>query len=174
MLACHPHPADRDARHHASPGPSAPAPRHSLCTVAQNIATWLLPLVWPPLRHRTPSPYPESAAQLLPGPICRVHIRPARDDPSQPVGHHPRPPLHLHPQAGQPVDPRAARERVPAAVTALMLANKFLDDNTYNKTWSDVSRISLSEINQMEKRVSQRPQPHLYVDLATYESWSAC
>ncbi|CAE6534107.1 unnamed protein product [Rhizoctonia solani] len=58
------------------------------------------------------------------------------------------------------------------AVTALMLANKFLDDNTYtNKTWSDVSRISLAEINQMEKEFLNGLGHNLYVDLATYESW---
>ncbi|EUC65594.1 cyclin, putative [Rhizoctonia solani AG-3 Rhs1AP] len=58
------------------------------------------------------------------------------------------------------------------AVTALMLANKFLDDNTYtNKTWSDVSRISLAEINQMEKEFLHGLGHNLYVDLATYESW---
>ncbi|CAG8466891.1 42429_t:CDS:2 [Gigaspora margarita] len=34
---------------------------------------------------------------------------------------------------------------------ALMLANKFLDDNTYtNKTWSEVTNIPVSEINTME------------------------
>ncbi|CAH1759307.1 10602_t:CDS:2 [Entrophospora sp. SA101] len=34
---------------------------------------------------------------------------------------------------------------------ALMLANKFLDDNTYtNKTWSEVTRIPVAEINTME------------------------
>ncbi|KAF8741341.1 Cyclin, partial [Rhizoctonia solani] len=58
------------------------------------------------------------------------------------------------------------------AVTALMLANKFLDDNTYtNKTWSDVSRISLAEINQMEKEFLSGLGHSLYVDQATYESW---
>lgn len=58
------------------------------------------------------------------------------------------------------------------AVTALMLANKFLDDNTYtNKTWSDISRIALSEINQMEKEFLNGLNHNLYVDLATYESW---
>ncbi|KAI6016881.1 hypothetical protein PISMIDRAFT_11352 [Pisolithus microcarpus 441] len=38
------------------------------------------------------------------------------------------------------------------AVAALMMANKFLDDNTYtNKTWSEVSGIDLSEIHKMER-----------------------
>ncbi|KAH8107281.1 hypothetical protein DFH11DRAFT_1830179 [Phellopilus nigrolimitatus] len=37
------------------------------------------------------------------------------------------------------------------AVCALMLANKFVDNNTYtNKTWSDVSAIPLDELNKME------------------------
>ncbi|KAF8599260.1 hypothetical protein BDV93DRAFT_526208 [Ceratobasidium sp. AG-I] len=58
------------------------------------------------------------------------------------------------------------------AVTALMLANKFLDDNTYtNKTWSDISRIALPEINQMEKEFLNGLNHNLYVDLATYDSW---
>ncbi|KAG8969797.1 hypothetical protein FRC03_000623 [Tulasnella sp. 419] len=58
------------------------------------------------------------------------------------------------------------------AVTALILANKFLDDNTYtNKTWSDISSISLLEINQMEREFLQGVDNRLYVDVATYESW---
>ncbi|KAH0589992.1 hypothetical protein H2248_000174 [Termitomyces sp. 'cryptogamus'] len=58
------------------------------------------------------------------------------------------------------------------AVAALMMANKFLDDNTYtNKTWSDVSGIELAEINRMEKEFLAGVDFNLYVDQPTYESW---
>ncbi|KAF9261516.1 hypothetical protein L218DRAFT_488972 [Marasmius fiardii PR-910] len=58
------------------------------------------------------------------------------------------------------------------AVAGLMMANKFLDDNTYtNKTWSEVSGIDLSEINRMEREFLIGVDFNLYVDRATYESW---
>ncbi|KAG9032292.1 hypothetical protein FRB95_001613 [Tulasnella sp. JGI-2019a] len=58
------------------------------------------------------------------------------------------------------------------AVSALMLANKFLDDNTYtNKTWSDISKIELKEINRMEREFLLSVGCRLYVDQPTYESW---
>ncbi|KAG8880506.1 hypothetical protein FRB97_000741 [Tulasnella sp. 331] len=58
------------------------------------------------------------------------------------------------------------------AVSALMLANKFLDDNTYtNKTWSDISKIELKEINRMEREFLGAVGFRLYVDQPTYESW---
>ncbi|KAH7925695.1 hypothetical protein BV22DRAFT_1088581 [Leucogyrophana mollusca] len=58
------------------------------------------------------------------------------------------------------------------AVAALMMANKFLDDNTYtNKTWSEVSGIDLSEINRMEREFLVGIDFGLYVDNTTYESW---
>ncbi|RDB27298.1 Cyclin-U4-3 [Hypsizygus marmoreus] len=58
------------------------------------------------------------------------------------------------------------------AVAGLMMANKFLDDNTYtNKTWSEVSGIDLSEINRMEREFLMGVDFNLYVDKATYESW---
>ncbi|KAH7906956.1 cyclin-domain-containing protein [Hygrophoropsis aurantiaca] len=58
------------------------------------------------------------------------------------------------------------------AVAALMMANKFLDDNTYtNKTWSEVSGIDLSEINRMEREFLVGIDFGLYVDSSTYESW---
>ncbi|KAG6890866.1 hypothetical protein C0992_012002 [Termitomyces sp. T32_za158] len=58
------------------------------------------------------------------------------------------------------------------AVAALMMANKFLDDNTYtNKTWSEVSGIDLAEINRMEKEFLMGVHFNLYVDKSTYESW---
>ncbi|KAF8735772.1 hypothetical protein AX14_001491 [Amanita brunnescens Koide BX004] len=58
------------------------------------------------------------------------------------------------------------------AVAGLMMANKFLDDNTYtNKTWSEVSGIDLSEINRMEREFLLGVDFNLYVDKPTYESW---
>ncbi|KAH6880608.1 hypothetical protein BKA70DRAFT_187966 [Coprinopsis sp. MPI-PUGE-AT-0042] len=53
-----------------------------------------------------------------------------------------------------------------------MMANKFLDDNTYtNKTWSEVSGIELEEINRMEREFLMGVDFNLYVDKPTYESW---
>ncbi|CDO70961.1 hypothetical protein BN946_scf184829.g70 [Trametes cinnabarina] len=58
------------------------------------------------------------------------------------------------------------------AIAALMLANKFVDDNTYtNKTWSEVSGIELSEVNRMEREFLLGIDFGLYVDKQTYESW---
>ncbi|GLB36793.1 putative cyclin [Lyophyllum shimeji] len=58
------------------------------------------------------------------------------------------------------------------AVAGLMMANKFLDDNTYtNKTWSEVSGIDLAEINRMEQEFLIGVDFNLYVDKPTYESW---
>ncbi|KAF8637773.1 hypothetical protein AX17_002582 [Amanita inopinata Kibby_2008] len=58
------------------------------------------------------------------------------------------------------------------AVAGLMMANKFLDDNTYtNKTWSEVSGIDLAEINRMEREFLLGVDFNLYVDKSTYESW---
>ncbi|KAI8983309.1 cyclin-domain-containing protein [Trametes punicea] len=58
------------------------------------------------------------------------------------------------------------------AIAALMLANKFVDDNTYtNKTWSEVSGIDLSEVNRMEREFLLGIDFGLYVDKTTYESW---
>ncbi|KAI0033706.1 cyclin-domain-containing protein, partial [Vararia minispora EC-137] len=58
------------------------------------------------------------------------------------------------------------------AVAGLMMANKFVDDNTYtNKTWSEVSGIELSEINKMEREFLAGINFELYVDKQTYESW---
>ncbi|KAF8168524.1 cyclin-domain-containing protein [Crassisporium funariophilum] len=58
------------------------------------------------------------------------------------------------------------------AVTGLMMANKFLDDNTYtNKTWSEVSGIELEEINRMEREFLFGVDFNLYVDKFTYDAW---
>ncbi|EJD55024.1 hypothetical protein AURDEDRAFT_147691 [Auricularia subglabra TFB-10046 SS5] len=58
------------------------------------------------------------------------------------------------------------------AVVALMLANKFVDDNTYtNKTWCEVSGIDLGEINRMEREFLTGINYRLFVDEATYSTW---
>ncbi|KAG6844875.1 hypothetical protein H0H87_002820 [Tephrocybe sp. NHM501043] len=58
------------------------------------------------------------------------------------------------------------------AVAGLMMANKFLDDNTYtNKTWAEVSGIELAEINRMEREFLMGVDFNLYVDKMTYGSW---
>jgi hypothetical protein len=58
------------------------------------------------------------------------------------------------------------------SVAGLMMANKFLDDNTYtNKTWSEVSGIDLSEINRMEKEFLAGVDWRLFVSKSKYESW---
>ncbi|KAI0063231.1 hypothetical protein BV25DRAFT_1915551 [Artomyces pyxidatus] len=58
------------------------------------------------------------------------------------------------------------------AVAALMMANKFVDDNTYtNKTWSEVSGIELTEVNKMEREFLEGIDFGLYVDKQTYDAW---
>ncbi|KAI0757467.1 cyclin-domain-containing protein [Daedaleopsis nitida] len=58
------------------------------------------------------------------------------------------------------------------AIAALMLANKFVDDNTYtNKTWSEVSGIELSQVNRMEREFLLGIDFDLYVDKNTYDGW---
>ncbi|GBE78572.1 cyclin-domain-containing protein [Sparassis latifolia] len=58
------------------------------------------------------------------------------------------------------------------AMAALMMANKFVDDNTYtNKTWSEVSGIDLVELNKMEREFLLGIDFGLYVDKTTYSSW---
>ncbi|KAJ4485245.1 cyclin-domain-containing protein [Lentinula aciculospora] len=68
--------------------------------------------------------------------------------------------------------PAQAGSEFRIAVAGLMMANKFLDDNTYtNKTWSEVSGIELTEINRMEREFLMGVDCNLYVDKPTYESW---
>jgi hypothetical protein len=55
---------------------------------------------------------------------------------------------------------------------ALMLANKFLDDNTYtNKTWADVSGISVTEIHVMEVEFLSNMRYSLLVSVEQWEEW---
>lgn len=55
---------------------------------------------------------------------------------------------------------------------ALMLGNKFLDDNTYtNKTWAEVSGISVTEIHIMEVEFLSNMRYNLYVSEAEWGRW---
>jgi hypothetical protein len=55
---------------------------------------------------------------------------------------------------------------------ALMLGNKFLDDNTYtNKTWADVSGISVNEIHVMEVEFLSNMRYSLLVSAEEWEQW---
>ncbi|KAG2189098.1 hypothetical protein INT44_004240 [Umbelopsis vinacea] len=56
--------------------------------------------------------------------------------------------------------------------TSLILANKFLDDNTYtNKTWSEVSNIPVNELNIMEIEFLSALDYNVYVSEEQYLSW---
>lgn len=57
---------------------------------------------------------------------------------------------------------------------ALMLGNKFLDDNTYtNKTWAEVSGISVTEIHIMEVEFLSNMRYDLYVSAEEWKDWKA-
>ncbi|KAI9742094.1 MAG: hypothetical protein M1834_000484 [Cirrosporium novae-zelandiae] len=55
---------------------------------------------------------------------------------------------------------------------ALMLGNKFLDDNTYtNKTWAEVSGISVQEIHVMEVEFLSNMRYNLYTSGSEWKEW---
>ncbi|KAK0736390.1 hypothetical protein B0T21DRAFT_259291, partial [Apiosordaria backusii] len=55
---------------------------------------------------------------------------------------------------------------------ALMLGNKFLDDNTYtNKTWADVSGIGVNEIHVMEVEFLSNMRYGLLVSAEQWRAW---
>lgn len=55
---------------------------------------------------------------------------------------------------------------------ALMLGNKFLDDNTYtNKTWAEVSGISVQEVHIMEVEFLSNMRYSLYTSAEKWEEW---
>ncbi|KAK4215530.1 hypothetical protein QBC37DRAFT_439504 [Rhypophila decipiens] len=55
---------------------------------------------------------------------------------------------------------------------ALMLGNKFLDDNTYtNKTWADVSCLSVQEIHEMEVEFLGNMRYNLLASKEQWEEW---
>lgn len=58
--------------------------------------------------------------------------------------------------------------------TALVLANKFLDDNTFtNKTWSEVSSIPLHELNIMEMEFLSALHYKTCVHQSQFFSWTS-
>lgn len=59
-------------------------------------------------------------------------------------------------------------------IVALMLANKFLDDNTFtNKTWSEVSGMKVQDLNIMESEFLEALEYHLFVREEEYTSWQS-
>ncbi|KAK8162259.1 cyclin-domain-containing protein [Phyllosticta citrichinensis] len=55
---------------------------------------------------------------------------------------------------------------------ALMLGNKFLDDNTYtNKTWADVSGISVQEVHIMEVEFLSNMKYNLFTSAEAWNKW---
>lgn len=57
---------------------------------------------------------------------------------------------------------------------ALMLGNKFLDDNTYtNKTWAEVSGISVQEIHIMEVEFLSNVRYNLFASASKWNEWHA-
>jgi hypothetical protein len=57
---------------------------------------------------------------------------------------------------------------------ALMLGNKFLDDNTYtNKTWAEVSGISVNEIHIMEVEFLSNMRYDLYASADEWKQWKS-
>ncbi|OAD81343.1 cyclin, partial [Phycomyces blakesleeanus NRRL 1555(-)] len=57
--------------------------------------------------------------------------------------------------------------------TALVLANKYLDDNTFtNKTWADVSHIPVHELNIMEVEFLSALNYRIHVPHQQFFSWA--
>ncbi|KAI8363852.1 cyclin-domain-containing protein [Choanephora cucurbitarum] len=57
-------------------------------------------------------------------------------------------------------------------IVALMLANKFLDDNTFtNKTWSDVSGMKVHDLNIMEAEFLEALDYNLFVRQHQFDIW---
>ncbi|ORY76087.1 hypothetical protein BCR37DRAFT_383752 [Protomyces lactucae-debilis] len=55
---------------------------------------------------------------------------------------------------------------------ALMLGNKYLDDNTYtNKTWSEVTQINVKEIHLMEVEFLSNMRYSLLVTVDAWQEW---
>ncbi|KAF7307889.1 hypothetical protein MKEN_01149500 [Mycena kentingensis (nom. inval.)] len=68
--------------------------------------------------------------------------------------------------------PAQAGSEFRVCVAGLMMANKFLDDNTYtNSTWASVSSIPLAQINTMEREFLAGCDYTLYVSAKVYEDW---
>ncbi|CEP15595.1 hypothetical protein [Parasitella parasitica] len=58
--------------------------------------------------------------------------------------------------------------------TALVLANKFLDDNTFtNKTWSEVSSIPVNELNIMEMEFLSALNYNIHIPDTQFFAWTS-
>ncbi|PVF97555.1 hypothetical protein CPB86DRAFT_734576, partial [Serendipita vermifera] len=58
------------------------------------------------------------------------------------------------------------------SIIALMLANKFMDDNTYtNKSWAAICGVTLDRINTMEREFLKAINHALHVDVNRFMSW---
>ncbi|OAD69536.1 cyclin, partial [Phycomyces blakesleeanus NRRL 1555(-)] len=57
---------------------------------------------------------------------------------------------------------------------AYILANKFLDDNTFtNKTWAEVSGMKVTDLNIMELEFLDVLKFRLFVRKEEFERWKA-
>ncbi|OAC98031.1 cyclin, partial [Mucor lusitanicus CBS 277.49] len=57
---------------------------------------------------------------------------------------------------------------------ALMLGNKFLDDNTFtNKTWSEVSGMKVTDLNIMELEFLEVLRFKLFIRNDEFERWKS-
>ncbi|WAQ87031.1 hypothetical protein PtA15_7A760 [Puccinia triticina] len=74
-------------------------------------------------------------------------------------------------KALNPIKPNAKSEyRI--GVVSLMLANKMLDDHTYTaKTWSEVSRLPLSSLNDGEIEFLRGLHFELHVNIRDFSAW---
>lgn len=60
-------------------------------------------------------------------------------------------------------------------VISLILAHKCLDDNTYsNKTWSEITKIPVAEINNLEMAFMKCINFKIYVSRIEYFHWLKC
>ncbi|GAN11836.1 hypothetical protein MAM1_1073d11447 [Mucor ambiguus] len=58
--------------------------------------------------------------------------------------------------------------------TALVLANKYLDDNTFtNKTWSEVSSIPVNELNIMEMEFLSALNYNIHIPQKQFFAWTS-
>jgi hypothetical protein len=72
-----------------------------------------------------------------------------------------------------PSIPASTGSEVRLFTTALVLANKYLDDNTFtNKTWSDVSNISVHELNIMEMEFLSALDYNIHIPHTLYFMWT--
>ncbi|ORX85756.1 hypothetical protein K493DRAFT_197787, partial [Basidiobolus meristosporus CBS 931.73] len=57
-------------------------------------------------------------------------------------------------------------------ITSLILAHKFLEDDTYtNQAWADISKIPVEQLNKMEKHFLRRMNYHLNTSQEEFIQW---